>query len=137
MIMKLPRCLLLLSCFLVTIISGESSSDLLKSMTLIEIPVKTVTIHAQKVFRFAFNPNLFEWKNGNYGGVSRYAYSYRPSLHNLPEMPRWMKYKYSDRHSAGEIHICLHCKHCMLSKIILQDLFMVYRLEQRKSMIWM
>lgn len=68
------------------------------------LAVMQVSIHAQKVFRFAFNPNLFSWKNGNYGGLTRHAYSYRPSIKGLPDMPYWMRYKYSKRHSAGFIY---------------------------------
>ncbi len=59
-------------------------------------------------FRFAFNPKLFLWSDGNYGGVARFTYSYRPSLAGLPAMPSWMKYKYSQRHSAGTTLKLIH-----------------------------
>ena len=69
------------------------------------IPTMEVAIRSQKVFRFAFNPNLFGWSNsaGAQEGVSRHLYSYQPSLKGLPDMPYWMRYKYSHRHKAGKI----------------------------------
>ena len=60
-----------------------------------------LNIKAQRVFRYAFNPSMFHWKHGDYGGINRYLYSYLPALTGLPDMPGWMKYKYSKRHSAG------------------------------------
>ena len=67
------------------------------------IPTMEVAIHSQKVFRFAFNPNLFGWSSfgGTQQSVTRYHYTYRPSLKGLPDMPYWMRYKYSHRHKAG------------------------------------
>ena len=63
---------------------------------------KTVHVHAQRVFKHAFNPSMFKWKNGDFGGINRFTYSYLPALKGLPDMPAWMKYKYSQRHSAGK-----------------------------------
>ena len=63
---------------------------------------KVVQVHAQRVFRYAFNPSMFKWKNGDYGGINRFSYSYLPALRGLPDMPTWLKYKYSKRHSAGK-----------------------------------
>ena len=62
---------------------------------------KVVHVHAQRVFRYAFNPSMFKWKHGDYGGINRFSYSYLPALRGLPDMPSWLKYKYSQRHSAG------------------------------------
>ena len=62
---------------------------------------KVVQVHAQRGFRYAFNPSMFKWKNGDYGGINRFSYSYLPALRGLPDMPSWLKYKYSQRHSAG------------------------------------
>ena len=72
------------------------------------IPSMEVVIQSSKVFRFAFNPHLFGWyHNHNSAGTSpapRTAiYSYRPSLKGLPDMPYWMRYKYSHRHKAGNL----------------------------------
>jgi hypothetical protein len=55
------------------------------------------------VFRFAFNPSLFQWKNPE-GQVSgdHSTFAYRPSISGLPDMPYWMRYKYSHRHKAGK-----------------------------------
>lgn len=69
------------------------------------IPTMEVAIRSQKVFRFAFNPNLFGWSS--FGGttqesITRHLYTYRPSLKGLPDMPYWMRYKYSHRHKAGK-----------------------------------
>lgn len=60
-----------------------------------------IDVYAQRVFRYAFNPNMFTWQHGDYGGINRYTYSYLPALKGLPDMPTWMKYKYSKRHSQG------------------------------------
>jgi len=65
---------------------------------------KVVHVHAQRVFRYAFNPNMFKWKQGDYGGINRFSYSYLPALRGLPDMPTWLKYKYSQRHSSGFIY---------------------------------
>ena len=69
------------------------------------IPTMEVAIQSQKVFRFQFNPNLFGWSNPEalQDGNSRYLYTYQPSLKGLPDMPYWMRYKYSRRHRAGNI----------------------------------
>lgn len=64
---------------------------------------KVVHVHAQRVFRYAFNPMLFQWEHGDFGGINRFSYSYLPALKGLPDMPSWMKYKYSKRHSAGNL----------------------------------
>jgi hypothetical protein len=68
-----------------------------------QIPTLEVAIRSQKVFRFQFNPNLFGWSNleGAQDSVSRHQYTYQPSLKGLPDMPYWMRYKYSHRHKAG------------------------------------
>ena len=72
-----------------------------------KIPTMEVAIRSQKVFRFAFNPNLFGWSNPEavQGAVTRHMYTYRPSLKGLPDMPYWMRYKYSHRHKAGSINM--------------------------------
>ena len=67
-----------------------------------EFAKMNVTIPAQRVFRFAFNPNNFLWEKGNYGGLERPNYRYTPFLKDQASMPKWMKYKYSQRHKAGE-----------------------------------
>ena len=69
------------------------------------IPTMEVAIQSQKVFRFQFNPNLFGCSNpeGHHNGNSRHLYTYQPSLKGLPDMPYWMRYKYSHRHKAGMI----------------------------------
>ena len=69
------------------------------------IPTMEVAIRSQKVFRFQFNPNLFGWSGaeGTQEGSSRHLYTYQPSLKGLPDMPYWMRYKYSHRHKAGII----------------------------------
>ena len=66
---------------------------------------KVVHVHAQRVFRYAFNPNMFKWIQGDYGGINRFSYSYLPALRGLPDMPTWLKYKYSQRHSSGKLTI--------------------------------
>ena len=68
-----------------------------------KIPTMDLAIRSQKVFRFQFNPNLFGWSNleGAQESVSRHQYTYQPSLKGLPDMPYWMRYKYSHRHKAG------------------------------------
>ena len=68
------------------------------------IPKIHVNVHAQKVFRYSFNPSMFKWAHGDFGGVVRYSYSYLPTLEGLPDMPLWMKYKYSQRHKAGKLY---------------------------------
>ena len=68
------------------------------------IPAMQVSIPSRRVFRFTFQPNLFAWKSGGnrrHGGV---PYTYRPSLRGLPDLPGWLKYKYSHRHKAGFIY---------------------------------
>ena len=79
--------------------SSSSYDTLLRS----RIPTLEVAIRSQKVFRFQFNPNLFGWSSfgGTQQSVTRYHYTYRPSLKGLPDMPYWMRYKYSHRHKAG------------------------------------
>ena len=69
------------------------------------VPTMEVAIQSQKVFRFQFNPNLFGWNNpeAHQDGNSRHLYTYQPSLKGLPDMPYWMRYKYSHRHKAGMI----------------------------------
>ena len=69
------------------------------------IPTMEVAIRSQKVFRFQFNPNLFGWSNPKAltDGNSHHLYTYQPSLKGLPDMPYWMRYKYSRRHRAGNI----------------------------------
>ena len=64
-----------------------------------------IAIQSQKVFRFQFNPNLFGWSNPKAltDGNSHHLYTYQPSLKGLPDMPYWMRYKYSRRHRAGNI----------------------------------
>ena len=66
------------------------------------IPQVEVHVHAQRVFKYSFNPSMFRWSHGDLGGVVRYTYSYLPALEGLPDMPTWMKYKYSQRHKAGK-----------------------------------
>ena len=70
------------------------------------IPQVHVHVFAQRVFRYSFNPSMFKWSHGDLGGVVRYSYSYLPSLEGLPDMPTWMKYKYSQRHKAGKSKYC-------------------------------
>lgn len=65
-----------------------------------------VTISAKRVFRFALNPNLFHWESGNFGGVERPKYRYTPFVKDEVDMPKWMKYQYSERHKAGQWKIC-------------------------------
>ena len=81
------------------VVSTPSYEDLVRS----KIPTLEVAIPSQKVFRFQFNPNLFGWSNleGMQESASRHQYTYRPSLKDLPDMPYWMRYKYSHRHRAG------------------------------------
>ena len=54
------------------------------------------------VFRYKFHPNMFLWKEGDFGGISRFSYTYEASLKGLPDMPDWLKYRYSNRHKAGK-----------------------------------
>ena len=68
------------------------------------IPQVEVHVHAQRVFKYSFNPSMFRWSHGDLGGVVRYTYSYLPALEGLPDMPTWMKYKYSQRHKAGNLY---------------------------------
>ena len=68
------------------------------------IPQVEVHVHAQRVFKYSFNPSMFRWSHGDVGGLVRYTYSYLPSLEGLPDMPTWMKYKYSQRHKAGNLY---------------------------------
>ena len=68
------------------------------------IPTSVVFIHPYKVFRYKFNPKMFVWPNGDFGGISRFSYSYVASLSGLPDMPDWLNYRYSKRHSAGFIY---------------------------------
>ena len=44
---------------------------------------------------------MFLWKEGDFGGISRFSYTYEASLKGLPDMPDWLKYRYSNRHKAG------------------------------------
>ena len=53
------------------------------------------------MFRYKFHPNMFLWKEGDFGGISRFSYTYEASLKGLPDMPDWLKYRYSNRHKAG------------------------------------
>ena len=55
------------------------------------------------VFRYKFHPNMFLWKDGDFGGISRFSYTYEPSLKDLPDMPDWLRYRYSNRHKAGKM----------------------------------
>ena len=71
------------------------------------IPQVEVHVHAQRVFKYSFNPSMFRWSHGDVGGLVRYTYSYLPSLEGLPDMPTWMKYKYSQRHKAGNLSTTL------------------------------
>ena len=77
------------------------------------IPTMEVALQSQKVFRFQFNPNLFGWSNPEavQNGNSRHLYTYQPSLKGLPDMPYWMRYKYSHRHKAGNNLLC--CNLCL------------------------
>ena len=45
---------------------------------------------------------MFLWNEGDFGGISRFSYTYEASLKGLPDMPDWLKYRYSNRHKAGE-----------------------------------
>ena len=75
---------------------------------------KPVQQSRQQVLR-ANCPNIYTGKQGDYGGINRFSYSYLPALRGLPDMPTWLKYKYSQRHSSGtltlkslrEEHACL------------------------------
>ena len=53
----------------------------------------------------AFCPNICTVKKGDYGGINRFSYSYLPALRGLPDLPTWLKYKYSQRHSSGKLTI--------------------------------
>ena len=46
---------------------------------------------------------MFLWKEGDFGGISRFSYTYEPSLKDLPDMPDWLRYRYSNRHKAGDL----------------------------------
>ena len=59
-------------------------------------------IPSSRVFRLAFNPKMFHWVNGDYGGLERPSYRYTPSLRGRVIMPDWMEYKFSQRHKAGD-----------------------------------
>ncbi|TRY79421.1 hypothetical protein TCAL_06010 [Tigriopus californicus] len=63
----------------------------------------SATIPSNRVFRIAFNPTLFFWSEGNFGGVERPVYRYTPSLQGKASLPNWIHYKYSERHKAGFI----------------------------------
>ena len=78
-----------------------------------------ITIAAKKVFRFAFNPNLFLWPEGNYGGLDRPHYRYTPFLKDQADMPEWMEYKYSQRHKAGKAIAEIITMILLLAKIML------------------
>ena len=82
-------------------VEKTSSNDVTPLKTT--IPTMEVAIQSQKVFRFQFNPNLFGWSNPEAltNGNTRHLYTYQPSLKGLPDMPYWMRYKYSHRHKAG------------------------------------
>ncbi len=57
----------------------------------------------RRVFRFAFSPSLFQWKTPDGQSVGdQSSFAYRPSISGLPDMPYWMRYKYSHRHKAGD-----------------------------------
>ena len=86
-------------------VNGDQAESSSAYDTLIRsrIPTLEVAIRSQKVFRFQFNPNLFGRSNleGAQENFSRHQYTYQPSLKGLPDMPYWMRYKYSHRHKAG------------------------------------
>ena len=84
-------------------VNGESINSAIsyEELKRTNIPTMEVAIRSNKVFRFAFNPNLFGWPSGTPKTTSQHLYSYQPSLKGLPDMPYWMRYKYSHRHKAG------------------------------------
>ena len=71
------------------------------------IPSILLPIPSERVFRFTFQPGLFAWPSSSSSTKSAEEgkkYRYRPSLRGLPNLPNWMRYKYSRRHKAGFIY---------------------------------
>lgn len=56
-------------------------------------------VSATKVFIFPIEPSMFNWtlKIGN-------DFSYRASLLNAPDLPKWIDYLYSKRHKTGFLY---------------------------------
>ena len=63
-----------------------------------------ISIPTKRVFKYSFNPNKFHWSEGNYGGIDRPTYKYTPALSGSPDLPAWIRYRYSQRHKAGYIY---------------------------------
>uniref|UniRef100_A0A0K2T7J1 Epsilonsarcoglycanlike [Megachile rotundata] n=1 Tax=Lepeophtheirus salmonis TaxID=72036 RepID=A0A0K2T7J1_LEPSM len=72
-----------------------------------------VLLPAQKVFRFAFSPRMFDWRdnelvveNGNSdsSSSSNSRIEYEPSLQGKPDLPNWIHYTYSEKQNLGFIY---------------------------------
>ena len=70
-------CVLMTSCFSFVQVNGESSKPITAydELSRNDIHTMEVVIQSQKVFRFAFNSNLFGWQYGNLGSITRHLYS--------------------------------------------------------------